>query len=114
MTTITEKVEDINEKVNRLEKRFEEFEKRKNDNISPKEEKQVQEETGFQVTMYVFKMLGISILGAIALSHLILFAIFTYRVLDLKIGLAIERYIVFFLESTCKFYQLFGYCKWGR
>ena len=111
MTTITRKAEDINEKVNRLEKRFEEFEKRNNDNISPKEDKQVQEESAFQVTMYVFKLLAICMLGAIVIAHLMLFAIFSYGMLDLKIELAFERYIVFFQESTCKFYQLFGYCK---
>lgn len=106
---MAEKVEDINEKVNILEKRIAELEKRDKFNVLPKKD-QENEESFFSIVKSLCKVFGILGLIALITSHLFFFVIVSYNILDFNIN--IESYFKFFGYSICKFYQLFGYCEW--
>lgn len=107
ITTMTPKVEDIDDKVNRLEKRIAELEKRDNFCVLLNKH-QEDEESLLSIVKSLCK--GFGILGLIAFTaiHLVFFFISSYKILDFNI----EKYFIFLAESICKFYQLFGYCGW--
>ncbi|TIB94527.1 hypothetical protein E3Q18_04257 [Wallemia mellicola] len=85
---MTEKVEDINEKVNRLEKHIEELDELVNVYLLPKKRKGDDD-----VPLYK----GLSIWLWLAYS----------QILDLTL----ERYMRFWMKSLCRFYQLFAHNK---
>ncbi|TIB79356.1 hypothetical protein E3Q06_04141 [Wallemia mellicola] len=90
---MTEKVEDINEKVNRLEKHIEELDELVNVYLLPKKRKGDDD-----VPLYK----GLS---KMALAGLVLFHF--SQILDLTL----ERYMRFWMKSLCRFYQLFAHNK---
>lgn len=97
---MTEKVEDINEKVNRLEKHIEELDKLVNVYLLPKKQKG-------DDNVPLYKGLCIMALGGLVLFHLLIFFIFSSHILDLTL----ERYLGFWMKSLCRFYQLFTHDK---
>lgn len=101
---MTEKVEDIHERLDRLEKRFAEFEKRNIDSVPVKKDEQVQKSCNRQSIVSFFQGLSICILGGIVMIHLMVFLTFSYEMLEPKF----KSYFLFLQENTYRFYQLFG------
>lgn len=97
---MAEKVENIHEKVNKLEKNIEELDKRVNVYLLPKK-RTGDEEVSFS------KRLSILGLVSLVLVHLVIFFSFSSKILDLSF----ERYLDFWMNSLCKFYQLFVHSK---
>lgn len=97
---MTEKVEDINEKVNRLEKHIEELDELVNVYLLPKKRKGDDD-------VPLYKGLSKMALAGLVLFHLLIFFIFSSQILDLTL----ERYMRFWMKSLCRFYQLFAHNK---
>lgn len=104
---MTENDEDIDEKVNRLEKSIEELQNHVIVSLPPKENRQVQEEGRLQVAKEICMAFGITFLFILALLHLVWFVCFSYRMLDFNIA----NYVNFIEDNMCRFYRLFGYCR---
>lgn len=108
ITTMTEKVEDINETVHRLEERIEGLEKYLNVSIRPKKNQpSKQNSLQFLVSQCItcIVVFSTSALILFLLFTLLHFIMFSAAVFDLSI----ERYIKFSAFYICRFYRLFGY-----
>lgn len=116
---MTEEVKNINETINRLEKCIEGLKQCNNSSIASDKNEQ-DKESGLQKAMLCceafckgfFKGYAIAFLIMLVSLNLFMFIVFSYRMLDLNM----VRYVDFVEDSTCRFYQLFGYCekpKWG-